>query len=216
MGVVLEKEMRVQSDEEPRSYLTAPVTLVLPTGFWSDQDFLAICQANEAIRLERNGNGDLIMTPGDAGASRGNADIVGDLVIWNRRTKTGYVTESSAMYELPNGALYAPDAAWSLCERWDALTPEQERFPTQLVPDFVVELMSPSDRLGDARAKMREYRDNGVRLGWLINPRKKQVEIYELGKEPQILSAPKTVSGHPVLADFTADLTEIWAKVPRT
>jgi Uma2 family endonuclease len=56
---------------------------------------------------------------------------------------------------------------------------------------------------------MREYQDNGVRLGWLIDPRGKQVEIYRLEQAVEVLMDPKTLSGEDVLPGFTLDLRSI-------
>ncbi|MFO0056056.1 MAG: Uma2 family endonuclease, partial [Dolichospermum sp.] len=91
----------------------------------------------------------------------------------------------------PNGANRSPDVAWIKKERWDALTlEEQEKFPP-IAPDFVLELMSPSDSLEETQEKMREYINNEVRLGWLINRKMRQVEIYRLGKPVEILEFPQ-------------------------
>ena len=80
----------------------------------------------------------------------------------------------------------SPDAAWILLERWNALTPEErETFPPIFCPDFVVELRSPSDSLRSIQDKMQEYLDNGARLGWLINPKSQQVEIYRQGEQKE-------------------------------
>jgi Uma2 family endonuclease len=57
---------------------------------------------------------------------------------------------------------------------------------------------------------MREYIRCGVRLGWLINPQDKQVEIYRLGKEVEALDSPMSLSGKDVLPEFVLDLTTIW------
>ena len=70
--------------------------------------------------------------------------------------------------------------------------------------------MSPSDYLTNVRAKMKEYLDNGVKLGWLINPEAKQVEIYRLGKDAELLDLPKTISGENILPGFVLDLTNIF------
>ena len=57
---------------------------------------------------------------------------------------------------------------------------------------------------------MLEYMNCGVRLGWLINPDKKQVEIYRLGKDKEILNNPSSLSGEDTLPGLTIDLTEIF------
>ncbi|MGB5709478.1 MAG: Uma2 family endonuclease, partial [Waterburya sp.] len=118
--------------------------------------------------------------------------------------------DSSGGFKLPNGAERSPDASWVKMERWNALTQaEIERF-APLCPDFVVELMSPSDSVEKTRAKMREYMDNGARLGWLINRQQQQVEIYRLNREVEILSNPQTLSGEDVLPGFVLDFAQIW------
>jgi Uma2 family endonuclease len=79
-----------------------------------------------------------------------------------------------------------------------------------LVPDFAIELhSSKSDPLTKLQAKMLEYRDNSVRLGWLINPQQRQVEIYRLEKDVEILESPTILSGEDVLPGFVLDLRSI-------
>ena len=122
----------------------------------------------------------------------------------------GKVFDSSTGFKLPNGADRSPDASWIKLERWNALTAEQQRKFPPICPDFVVELLSPSDSLPETQAKMREYRDNGAILGWLINRRSQQVEIYRPDQKVEILDRPHQVSGNPVLHSFVLDLASIW------
>jgi Uma2 family endonuclease len=131
-------------------------------------------------------------------------------VIWNRKSQLGSVFDSSTGFKLPNGANRSPDVAWVRRDRWDALTPDQrKRFPP-IAPDFVLELMSPTDTLQETQAKMREYIENGVKLGWLLNAETKRVEIYRPSEDVEILDAPKTLSGEDVLPEFTLNLDSIW------
>ncbi|NES00642.1 MAG: Uma2 family endonuclease, partial [Symploca sp. SIO1B1] len=101
-------------------------------------------------------------------------------------------------------------ASWVKLERWNALTPEEQDRFLPLCPDFVVELMSPSDTLAETREKMEEYIANGAKLGWLINRKKRQVEIYRPQQEVEILDNPQTVSGEDILPGFVLDLATIW------
>ncbi|MEO8892224.1 MAG: Uma2 family endonuclease, partial [Coleofasciculaceae cyanobacterium] len=94
-------------------------------------------------------------------------------------------------------------------ERWDALTEKQkEKFPP-IVPDFVLELMSPTDRLKETQAKLQEYMDNGVKLGWLINRKKRLVEVYRQGQAVEVLKNPTKLSGEDVLPGFVLNLADI-------
>jgi Uma2 family endonuclease len=135
----------------------------------------------------------------------------GQLFVWNARTRLGKTFSSSTVFTLPNGSKKSPDAAWVELSRWEAVSREERKKFAQLVPDFVIELRSETDRLPPLQAKMAEYRDNGVRLGWLINPQDRQVEIYRFEREIEVLSAPMTLSGEDVLPGFMLDLSPIWA-----
>ncbi len=177
----------------------------------TDEQFFQLCLNNSDVRFERTASGRLIiMPPRDSTTSERNSELTYQITAWNRKNKLGKTFDSSSGFKLPNGAERSPDASWVKMERWDALTEEeQERF-APLCPDFVVELMSPSDTLDKTRAKMKEYMENGASLGWLINRKQKQIEIYRQNQEVEILESPQTVSGEDVLAGFVLDLAEIW------
>jgi Uma2 family endonuclease len=177
----------------------------------TDEQFFQLCQNNRDLRFERTATGELIIMP-PTGSETGdrNAELTYQLRAWNRQNKLGKSFDSSTGFKLPNGAERSPDASWVKMERWNALTPvEKERF-APLCPDFVVELMSRSDSTEKTRAKMREYIDNGARLGWLINRQQQQVEIYHPNGEVEILQCPQILSGEDVLPGFVLDLAEIW------
>ncbi|MEO1211038.1 MAG: Uma2 family endonuclease [Cyanobacteria bacterium J06638_20] len=181
-----------------------------PVGILTDEAFYQLCQANPDVKFERSAKGDLIvLSPTGAESGRRNAELTTDLNIWKRQTQLGYTFDSSTCFKLPNGAERSPDAAWIERSRWEALSLEdREKFPP-LAPDFVVELRSASDRLSTIQAKMQEYQDNGVRLGWLINPQDQQVELYRIGQPVEILQAPQQLSGEAVLPGFVLELTRI-------
>ena len=177
----------------------------------TDEQFFELCQENENIRLERTAKGELIiMSPAGGETSNSNAGLTAQIWIWNQRNKLGKVFDSSGGFKLPNGANRAPDACWVKLERWDALTPEQKKKFPPICPDFVVELMSPSDSLKETQDKMKEYRDNGAVLGWLINRKSRQVEIYRPNQEVEILQSPTTVSSEDILPGFVLSLESIW------
>ena len=177
----------------------------------TDEQFFQVCQNNRDLRFERTATGELIIMP-PTGSETGerNADLTYQLRAWSRQNNLGKSFDSSTGFKLLNGAERSPDASWVKMERWNALTQaEKERF-APLCPDFVVELMSPSDSMEKTRAKMREYMDNGTRLGWLINRQQQQVEIYRPNREVEIIPSPQSLSGEDVLPGFVLDLAEIW------
>jgi Uma2 family endonuclease len=177
----------------------------------SDEQFYQLCSANRDLRLERTATGELIIMPPTGGeTSRKNSEIIVELGLWNRQTQLGIVFDSSGGFKLPNGADRSPDASWIPLTKWDNLTSvEQEKF-LPLCPDFVIELRSPTDTLKPLQEKMLEYIDNGTRLGWLINPQDRQVEIYRQGQDQEVLVNPVSLSGENVLLGFILNIASIW------
>ena len=177
----------------------------------SDEQFFQLCQNNRDLRFERNTQGELIIMPPTGGETgRRNFDLNLQLGIWNRQKQLGVCFDSSTGFKLPNGADRSPDGAWIPLEKWNSLTPKQQEKFLPLCPDFVIELRSPSDDLKALQQKMQEYVNNGTRLGWLINPQARQVEIYRQGHAKEILTNPNNLSGEDVLPDFILNLESIW------
>jgi Uma2 family endonuclease len=178
----------------------------------TDRAFYEFCQRNRDFRFEMDKRGNLIiMPPTFLETSRVNNEINFYLTAWAKKDGTGIAFESDGMFTLPNGAKRAPDAFWILKERYYALpkSEREEKF-ARIAPDFVIELRSKSDRLSTLQRKMREYIENGVRLGWLIDIYEKKVYVYRADKTVEVLDNPQKVSGEDVLRGFELDLTEIW------
>src|ERR671932_153770 len=87
------------------------------------------------------------------------------------------------------------------------LTREQFFQLCQANPDFLIELRSRTDRLKPLQNKMQEYLASGLRLGWLINPKDKQVEIYRMGQEAEVVGMPVVLSGEEVLPGFSLEVS---------
>lgn len=191
--------------------MTAVTVNLEPIIKLTDDQFYQLCRSNPDVKFERNIKGELIIMPPTGGETGNkNFEISVDFGIWNRQTKLGVCFDSSTCFKLPNGANRSPDVAWIKQERWDALTAEQkEKFPP-IAPDFVLELMSPTDSLKETQEKMQEYMDNQVNLGWLINRKTRPVEIYRLGKSLEILESPTELSGEDILPGFVLNLQIVW------
>jgi Uma2 family endonuclease len=177
----------------------------------TDEQFFELCQLNSDLRLERTAEGDIVVMPPTGGeTSNRNLGISGQLYNWTKRDGSGAAFDSSAGFKLPNGADRSPDAAWVSHERLAQLSSEEKRKFVPLCPDFVIELISPTDSLAATQAKMIEYIENGARLGFLIHPDARRVYVYRPGATVEELKDMTEVSGEPELPGFTLDLREIW------
>jgi Uma2 family endonuclease len=190
--------------------------IAIPQGFKVTlEQFEQLATTEQLARLELTKTGELIiMSPTGGTAGRKNSRLIQQLRNWTEQNKTGEVFDSSTVFVLPNGARRSPDVTWIKLERWNQLSQRQQDGFPPIVPDFVIELVSPSDiknqRYEDLQAKMQEYLDNGVKLGWLIEPSRKIVEIYRSQSLVEILPNPQTLSGEDVLPGFILDLSEIF------
>jgi Uma2 family endonuclease len=174
-------------------------------------DFYDFCEENQDLRIERTKEGNvIIMPPAYSETGRKNFNLAVDFGIWARQDKTGIGFDSSTGFTLPNGATRSPDVSWIRLGRWNALPKDKRQKFAKIAPDFVIELRSETDRLKDLQKKMREYIENGVQLGWLIDPQNKRVHIYRPKTETKVLENPKEVSGEPLLKGFVLNLQEIW------
>ena len=191
--------------------MTAITLNLTPIIHLTDEQFYQLCQTNRDVRFERNARGELIIMPPTGGETGfRNSKLNQRLANWSDADGTGIAFDSSTGFKLPNGADRSPDAAWVKLERWESLTPEQRRKFPPLAPDFLIELRSATDDLKSLQDKMQEYRDNGVRLGWLIDPQNQRVEIYRSGQEVEVLQSPDMLSGEDVLPGFVLDLSQIF------
>ncbi len=177
-----------------------------------DDAYFAFCMANSNLRIERTANGEIVIVP-PAGyeSDHQNANVVMQLGLWALRDGRGQVSGPTAEFILPTRAARSPDAAWVSKARLATVTKRDlAKFPP-LAPEFIVEVMSPSDRLKAAKAKMEEWIAGGVELAWLIHSKKRIVYIYRAGqRSPEERKGVSRLAGEGPVAGFELDLTQIW------
>jgi Uma2 family endonuclease len=181
----------------------------------SDEELLRFSAKNDLLRIEREPNGEiLVMTPAGFKTSRMNQRIGRFLDEWTEADGRGVATDSNGGYTLPDGSVRAPDAAWvSLARLKTVSAEEQDRF-VAVCPEFVIELVSPSDRLPGVEAKMEQWIANGAEVGWLIDPERRVVAIYRAGQVAEVLEDPSSVQGNGPVAGFELVMERVWGSLP--
>lgn len=175
----------------------------------TSEQFSRLCQDNPDLRLELSNKGELIVmapTFGESGEKNGN--LFGRVWAWNEQTELGKTFDSSTGYDFTaiGGGKLSPDVSRIENSRLQGVSLKQF---IPVVPDFLIELRSTTDILKDLHFKMLEYERLGVRLGLLINPQDKQVEVFRLGRAVEILESPISVSCEDVLPGFVLSLKKI-------
>jgi Uma2 family endonuclease len=202
-------ETRVVLPEE-----ALPAKLELnPDWRMSDDDYFGFCMANPDVRFERTEEGEIVIVPpaGLESNYREN-DAATQLRNWAKRDGRGKAFGATAEFILPTGAALSPDAAWVSNERLSRVPkPKLRQFPP-LCPEFIIEVMSPSDRLPTAQKKMESWMRGGVDLAWLIDGDNRKLYIYRVGSAGPETRAdiPELAAGAPI-EGFILDLREIWA-----
>ncbi len=188
--------------ETPRSLvLNPPLT---------DGEFEALCAANDLIFFERTREGEILMhSPAGGFTSDGNAEIVSQLRSWWKTHRRGRVFDSSGTFFLPDTSILSPDASYVLPRKLEGLMKDDLTGFPRLCPDFVIELLSASDRVPKAQQKMERWIENGASLGWLIDPYEKNVYVYQVGAETHAVSSNALLGTGPV-EGFIFDLEELW------
>ncbi|MBD0365263.1 MAG: Uma2 family endonuclease [Flavisolibacter sp.] len=187
-----------------------PVVLKFPPNTqFTDDELFEFCAANKELRIERDKNGKLIiMPPTGSLSSLHNLTVASLLWNWNQKSGLGVAFDSSGGFRLPNRAMRAPDAAWIRKERWEQLSPEEQKKFAPLTPDFIIEIRSESDSLQELKDKMHEWIENGSQLAWLIDPLEQKAYVYTPEDATKIIeSFNEKLNGGDVLPGFELDLS---------
>jgi len=195
--------------------LNAPATLILDReDRLTDDEYFAFCVANPDLNVERTAEGDIVIAPPAGGESDfRRVSVITALGQWARVDGQGKAFGSSVHFLLSDGSGRSPDAAWVSNERLALLSKEQRRQFLRVIPEFVVEVLSPSDRIAAARKKMGLWMANGVELGWLIDGDARRVYVYRGASgtsEPRVVTDAESIAGEGPLEGFVLPLGEIW------
>jgi Uma2 family endonuclease len=188
--------------------------LMLPLKLWpeepiSDEALGRICEQSEALHIEREPGGELLIRRlGGARSSSVGVKVLCQLGDWNEVEARGEVY-LNAGFLLADGSMRGPRLAWVSKAKLNPLPGEGDCFPS-VCPEFVIELMSLSYRLPELQEKMLMWIANGAELGWLIDGERKVVEIYRPGREPEVLEGGSAVEGEGPVAGFVLELGRIW------
>jgi Uma2 family endonuclease len=175
----------------------------------SEEAFFDFCQKNRNLRIERDADKTIkIMEPTGSESGHTEMEVSGELRNWAKEEKSGIAFSPSAGFTMPTGAVRASDASWLTLEKWLTLPAADRKKFAHVCPDFIVEVRSESDDLTELKEKMTEWIDNGVRLGWLIDPKKQMSYVYRADGSIDIIRGfDKKLSGEDVLKGFELDLS---------
>jgi Uma2 family endonuclease len=176
----------------------------------SDEEFESLCLSDTIHQFERTREGEIVMHSPAAGfTGHGNSELIYQLHSWWKQHRRGMTFDSNTGFFLPDGTMLSPDAAYIRPERLRGVTREDGQHILRLCPNFVIELLSASDRLNKTQRKMADWIANGAELAWLVDPYRKQVHIY--GPDQAVgIEAGLSLAGSGPIEGFILDLAEVW------
>ena len=177
----------------------------------TDEEFYQFCADNRDWRIERDAAHQIsFMPPTNSETGASNSELNRQLANWNVDSVLGKTFDSSAGFTLDTGAMLSPDASWVSWERWNALSADDRRGFARICPDFVVELLSPTDRLTDTMRKLEHWLEAGARLGWLIAPTTESVYIFAPGQPVRpVVGFDQELAAGPLLPGFALELRRL-------
>lgn len=177
----------------------------------SDKAYLKFCEANPNLNIERTAEGEIVIVPPAGGESDyRNADAIIQLGNWALADGRGKTFGSSVQFLLPDGSALSPDAAWVSNDALERLPRQQRKEFLRLCPEFVIEVLSPSDRLKKAQAKMEQWIANGVQLAWLIDGDAETVYVYQKDRPVETRRGILKLAGKGPVKGFVLQLRAIW------
>ena len=171
-----------------------------------------ICRAYpEHSKIEQDAKGDVYLMPPTGGESGSQEALaIAQLVAWSQRKGQGHVFGPSTVFHFPDGSKMQPDAAWASDERVQAIPYRKRRGWIPIVPEFVIEVKSPSDVYLKLQTKMERWLKQGVALGWLIHPERREVKIYTADNNVETRTGLDKLRGTGPVKGFTLDLRPVW------
>ena len=122
--------------------------------------------------------------------------------------RLGYLADSSTGCWMPSGNLRVPDVTFVARERLPDGAPEGF---LAVVPDLVVEVVSPSDSQRELLDKVGEYLAAGVRLAWVVDPQSRTAAAYRSLTNVRHLGEADDLDGEDVIPGFRCRLSELFA-----
>lgn len=126
--------------------------------------------------------------------------------------QAGVVTGPDGFTELYSGTVRGPDVAFIA---WDRIPDGKlPRTPIpSLVPNFVIEVLSPANTYGEMSRKRREYFQGGVELLWMVDHRDRTITVYKSSLQYEVVQEGDIIDASPVLSGWSFNTADLFAKI---
>ena len=192
----------------PPAVPAAPASQRGGVGLFTAEEFARLPEPRGAGKRELDYGRIIEMPPPDYEHGKRQSKLTFELSVYNREAQIGDVlTEVGFVLARDPDLVRLPDVAFVLKDRVPADWDEKGYFPGP--PDLAVEVLSKSETLTAAQEKIDEYLAYGVRLCWLLNPRRRTLTVSRRGVPPVELGEAETLDGGDVLPGFSCKVADL-------
>jgi Uma2 family endonuclease len=139
----------------------------------------------------------------------------GFLKIYLGQNDIGIGLTADGMMRIAPGLVRIPDLSFIAWDKLPSHTAPEEPIP-DLAPDLAVEILNEGNTPAEMRRKVGEYFDAGVRLVWLIDPKKRAARVYTPPHRSVPIREDQALDGGDVLPGFSVSLAELFRHMPRS
>lgn len=136
--------------------------------------------------------------------------LIAELQDHLRQSGEGVVVNEVRYAERSEERVYLPDINVVLREHVPTDPVVLRRGPVEIVPDFVIEVLSPGESAGRTLERADFFMRSGVPLAWFVDPETETVAVYRPGRPPEVHRPPETLDAAPVLQSFRLDLAAVF------
>jgi len=166
-------------------------------------------QIDDDCQLELVDGAIIVMSPSGYESDEVAARVIGNLFPFVDGNRLGRVTASSAGFTLPNANTRAPDVSFVTAERLR----RAPRSFAELAPDLMFEVKSPDDTVKKLREKIDDFLKQGTRVGILLHPEQRWVEVRRSGQAPVTLRDGDVLTVPDLLPGWEVAVAELWSPV---
>lgn len=139
-----------------------------------------------------------------------NLTLLVGLYVKDHRLGKVYAAETGFKLESNPDTVRAPDISFITRGKLESTGETKGYWPG--APDLVVEVTSPSDRVGKVEKKVREWLQFGARMVWVVSPELRTITVYRSLNDIVVLTENDTLDGGEVIPGFAVPVAEIFAE----
>lgn len=153
-------------------------------------------------------NGTLVEKPLDFQGSRLTCRIIHQLFKYVNKHDSGIITGAGGPYRMKTKNVRLPDVTYISWARFPTREEADNLKVCPVSPDLMVEILSESNTKKEIEKKQIEYFETGVRLVWIIDPRRRMVTVHRADGTHAVFDHKSKLSGEDVLPGFKLEISK--------